>query len=97
MVEIIKYAVIVVASVPLLLLYPFVQKYFVKGVNGFNHSLAFTTGNYEDNLEITDFNRRVTEQSCRHCHGDVVHAIEARDEHFEELSCIRCHGDVGHR
>jgi putative aldouronate transport system permease protein len=32
MVEIIKYAVIVVASVPLLLLYPFVQKYFVKGV-----------------------------------------------------------------
>ena len=32
MVEIIKYAVIVVASVPLLVLYPFVQKYFVKGV-----------------------------------------------------------------
>ena len=75
----------------------FAHKYFVKGVNGFNHSLAFTTGNYEDNLEITDFNRRVTEQSCRHCHADDVRAIEARDEHFEELSCIRCHGDVGHQ
>ncbi len=30
--ESIKYAVIVVASVPVLLLYPFLQKYFVKGV-----------------------------------------------------------------
>jgi len=30
--EIMKYALIVVASVPLLVIYPFVQKYFVKGV-----------------------------------------------------------------
>ena len=30
--EIIKYALIVVASIPLLMIYPFVQKYFVKGV-----------------------------------------------------------------
>ncbi len=27
-----KYALIVVASLPVLLLYPFVQRYFVKGV-----------------------------------------------------------------
>ena len=32
MAEAIKYAVIVVASVPMLMLYPFVQKYFVQGV-----------------------------------------------------------------
>ncbi|MCV9888764.1 carbohydrate ABC transporter permease [Metabacillus halosaccharovorans] len=30
--ELIKYGVIIVASIPLLVLYPFVQKYFVKGV-----------------------------------------------------------------
>jgi putative aldouronate transport system permease protein len=30
--EIIKYAVIVVASAPMMILYPFLQKYFVKGV-----------------------------------------------------------------
>ncbi|GHT60110.1 sugar ABC transporter permease [Spirochaetia bacterium] len=30
--DLVKYAVIVVASVPVMLIYPFVQKYFVKGV-----------------------------------------------------------------
>jgi len=30
--ETIKYAVIVVSSIPMLIIYPFVQKFFVKGV-----------------------------------------------------------------
>jgi len=32
MAELIKYALIVVASIPLLIVYPFVQKFFIKGV-----------------------------------------------------------------
>jgi len=32
MADLIKYALIVVASAPILMLYPFVQKYFIKGV-----------------------------------------------------------------
>ena len=32
LVEVMKYAIIVFGSLPVLLLYPFVQKYFVKGV-----------------------------------------------------------------
>ena len=30
--ELLKYAVIVVGSLPVLILYPFIQKYFVKGI-----------------------------------------------------------------
>ena len=30
--ELIKYGVIIVSSLPVLILYPFLQKYFVKGV-----------------------------------------------------------------
>jgi ABC-type glycerol-3-phosphate transport system permease component len=30
--ELLKYSLIVVASIPVLIMYPFVQKYFVKGV-----------------------------------------------------------------
>ena len=30
--ELLKYALIVVASVPVLIIYPFVQKYFVRGI-----------------------------------------------------------------
>ena len=32
MVEVLKYAVIVFGSLPVIMLYPFVQKHFVKGV-----------------------------------------------------------------
>ena len=32
MAEIIKYASIVIASIPVLILYPFLQKYFVHGI-----------------------------------------------------------------
>jgi putative aldouronate transport system permease protein len=30
--ELIKYGVVIVASLPMLILYPFLQKYFVKGI-----------------------------------------------------------------
>ena len=32
LVEVLKYAVIVVATAPIICVYPFIQKYFVKGV-----------------------------------------------------------------
>ncbi len=73
----------------------FVGKYAVKGRNGWNHALAFTTGRFHEPIRITEPNRRVTEAACRRCHADIVHAIDARPG-AEPIACIRCHRDVGH-
>jgi cytochrome c nitrite reductase small subunit len=70
-------------------------KLFVKGRNGFNHSLMFTTGKFPEPIRITPHNRRVTEAACRYCHEEIVAGIDHAGSR-ERLSCIRCHHDVGH-
>jgi hypothetical protein len=58
----------------------FVGKYAAKASNGFWHSLAFTTGAFPDPLQIKPHNRVVTENACRHCHADIVAAIDPLGE-----------------
>ena len=72
-----------------------VGKYVTKGINGFNHSMAFTTGLFQEPLRITPRNEAITEKACRKCHGEIVQAIESHRRQ-EQLSCIRCHATVGH-
>jgi cytochrome c nitrite reductase small subunit len=74
----------------------FVGKYASKAVNGFNHSWAFTTGRFPEPLQITPFNRRLAEASCRECHGDFTHTIDVHTRSEEAVSCLRCHADAGH-
>ncbi|MCZ6837185.1 MAG: cytochrome c nitrite reductase small subunit [Planctomycetota bacterium] len=73
-----------------------VSKLWVKGRNGFNHSLAFTTGRFDEPIRITPANRSVTEATCRYCHAALVHPIDSVSDSGEMMSCIRCHGNVGH-
>jgi cytochrome c nitrite reductase small subunit len=73
-----------------------VGKYATKAINGFNHSLAFTTGRFPEPLRITDRNFNVTEKACRKCHHDIVEAIEGSGGEKNRISCIRCHSTVGH-
>lgn len=75
----------------------FVAKYFTKGLNGFFHSYAFTTGNFPDHIVITHRNEVVADESCRKCHADIVEAMDSLQAGGQStLSCIRCHGPVGH-
>jgi cytochrome c nitrite reductase small subunit len=71
-------------------------KYATKASNGFWHSFYFTFGGHPDPIRITDRNRRITEESCRYCHGPVVQAIDAHPRAGSELSCISCHRNAGH-
>lgn len=73
-----------------------IAKWYVKGRNGFWHAYYFTTGTFHEPIQITEPNRKVTEAACRHCHGDLVQAMDGGDPHADPSSCIRCHGAVGH-
>jgi len=69
-----------------------VGKYATKAINGFNHSLAFTTGGYPENIVITERNRIITENTCRSCHAPLF----AQTPRKEETACLQCHAGVGH-
>ena len=75
-----------------------IGKYAVKASNGFFHSLYFTTGKYPDTIEITKFDRQVTEAACRRCHQAITDAIDAGGVHgkTQNIACTRCHFAVGH-
>lgn len=75
-----------------------VGKYGVKAMNGFFHSFYFTTGRYPDNIQITNFDRKVTENACRNCHQNIIQAIDAENVHgrAQGIECTRCHYSVGH-
>lgn len=72
-----------------------VAKYIVKGINGFNHSLAFTTGNFHEPISATEMNASVVQENCVACHQDFTTMIAANHA-GEELACVSCHNDVGH-
>ena len=74
----------------------FVAKYGTKALNGFFHSLAFTTQHFPDEIRITGRNARVTESSCLKCHADVVEGIRSVRGHSGTVSCVGCHRTVGH-
>lgn len=74
----------------------FLAKYLTKAENGWHHSLAFTSGNFHEPIQIKERNRAVTENACRKCHADIVTQIEGAHAGVEEMSCIRCHSTVGH-
>ncbi|MBS1109814.1 MAG: cytochrome c-type protein [Anaeromyxobacteraceae bacterium] len=68
-----------------------VGKYFVKALNGYSHSSAFTSGDYPDVIRIKGRSRDVVEAQCRHCHADMIAAMGG-----DGVECTSCHASVGH-
>jgi cytochrome c nitrite reductase small subunit len=72
-----------------------VEKYIVKGINGWNHSAAFTLGNFPDTIRIKPFNLDVARENCRYCHANLVSQIShLADAH--PTDCLACHAGIGH-
>jgi cytochrome c nitrite reductase small subunit len=74
----------------------FAGKWITKGDNGFFHSLAFTTGNFHEPIQIKERNRRVTQSACLHCHADYVDHMLPAEPGGQMQLCVHCHGSVGH-
>jgi cytochrome c nitrite reductase small subunit len=70
-------------------------KYAIKGLNGFNHSRAFTLNDFREPIRITALNRAVTQESCLYCHGELV-ALIAHPDARAPTDCLSCHAGVGH-
>jgi cytochrome c nitrite reductase small subunit len=73
----------------------FPDKWIIKGVNGWNHSVAFTTGNFPDPIRIRGFNANIAQENCVECHATTVGQMHQAASH-EEANCIACHNNVGH-
>lgn len=71
-------------------------KYLTKADNGFFHSLAFTTGDFKDPIQIKERNSRVVQAGCLSCHQELVNHMLPAEAGGDMLSCVHCHASVGH-
>jgi len=73
----------------------FPAKYFIKALNGWNHSYAFTTGDFPDPIRITALNRAVALDNCFYCHSDLV-VMMGHEHEAVPTDCLQCHTNIGH-
>jgi cytochrome c nitrite reductase small subunit len=73
-----------------------VGKYVSKALNGYHHSRAFTLQDFHEPIRITPRNARALQESCVHCHGDLVQELHAARGAREDVRCVSCHRGVGH-
>lgn len=83
----------------------FAGKWLAKASNGYHHSLAFTTGDFHEPIQIKPSNRAITEAACRTCHAGIVQGIDPlgvahggadASSGRDALACLHCHSGVGH-
>jgi cytochrome c nitrite reductase small subunit len=71
-------------------------KYLTKADNGFFHSLAFTTGDFKDPIQIKERNSRVVQDACIDCHRELVNHLLPAEAGGDMARCVHCHASVGH-
>ncbi len=75
----------------------FLGKYWAKGLNGWNHSKAFTLQNFPEPIMITPRNAAILQRNCLRCHDAMIHDIVAGSTTDPDaVRCVHCHRAVGH-
>lgn len=78
----------------------FVGKWYTKARAGWNHSKAFTTGNFHEPIQITKVDKEIALHNCVACHKQLVgdmHITVSRKNEQDAPTCTSCHGNVGHQ
>ena len=71
--------------------------YLDKGLNGWNHSRAFTMEDFHEPIMINERNSRILQGNCLRCHEEMVHEIVAGNKtDISSVKCVTCHMNVGH-
>lgn len=73
------------------------NKYFTKALNGWNHSVKFTTMNFPEPIQIGERNRSIALSRCLDCHSTVVSHMGMSIDDAEGVRCVACHGNPGHQ
>ena len=75
-----------------------VGKYYRKALNGWNHSVKFTSGDFPEPIMIKRRNKEVALENCVNCHQTLVNdMLVGHDPERDEVRCTDCHGNVGHQ
>jgi len=80
----------------------FIPKYIAKTENGWRHGKLFTTGEFKEPIEVQTAGKRILQDNCIRCHGDVTgdmmnHGVGTNnDDEFPQETCVHCHSTVGH-
>ncbi|MGA2667991.1 MAG: cytochrome c nitrite reductase small subunit [Ignavibacteria bacterium] len=74
----------------------FAGKWLIKGLNGWNHSYAFTSGDYHKPIQINERNKNITEENCRYCHKMMAYNLTFHETENNKIECTSCHRNVGH-
>ncbi len=72
-----------------------VSKWAVKAIHGWNHSVAFTTGRFEEPIRMKKMSANVVQQNCVDCHAGFVGTLHSSKE-AALPDCASCHDEVGH-
>lgn len=84
----------------------FFEKYKAKTIDGWNHSVAFTMGTYDNAMKISEYGAERVQKNCISCHKSVTSTMSSNAKNYHNFDdkssiengrkCWDCHKSVPH-
>jgi len=75
----------------------FLGRWLAKGLNGWNHSKAFTLQDFPEPIQVTPRNAEILQANCLRCHDAMTHDLVAgATTDPDAIRCVHCHRSAGH-